>query len=169
MFLAAEAHHVASAPAAKGSALALDGADGYVFASVPGPDPFTTEATLAAWVYLHEMPSEAGHIFHLCGKSGFARDLDLQIERDNRFHFYVERGAPHTIVSKTTLEPRRWYRVAATYRRDDAIALYVDGKQEAKLSIPTVQRLPNVGPLSMGENFAFPGRDRTPWAGPNLG
>ena len=140
------------------AALAFDGVSGYMFASVAAPDPFTTEATLAAWVYLDELPSEAGHIFLVCGKSGFARDLDLQIEPDDRFHFYVARGAPSVVISKTVVEPKRWYRVAVTYRSDDAIAFYLDGALEAKRGIPGVARLPNVGPLSVGENFAFPGR-----------
>lgn len=161
LIVAAGAHHAASAPNAKSpgdAALALDGASGYAFASVVAPDPFTSEATVAAWVYLDELPSAAGHIFHIAGKSGFARDLDLQVEGDDRFHFYVARGAPNTVISQTVVETGRWYRVAATYRRDDAIALYVDAKEEARRRIPGIQRLPNVGPLSMGENFAFPGR-----------
>lgn len=66
---------------ARGSALALDGVDSYMFASVAAPDPFTTEATLAAWVYLDELPDKAGHVFHVCGKSGFGRDWTSKSRR----------------------------------------------------------------------------------------
>ena len=111
-----------------------------------------------AWVNFDELPSAAGHIFHIAGKSGFGRDLDLHAETDNRFHFFVARGAPNTLRSTTVVESGRWYRVAATYRADDVIALYVNGKLEAQRGIPGIDRLPNVGPLSVGENFAFPGR-----------
>jgi hypothetical protein len=141
-----------------GQALALDGFSGYLFAPVTLSDPFTKEATVAAWVNLDELPSAAGHIFHIVGKSGFGRDLDLHVETDNRFHFFVARGAPNTLRSTTVVEAGRWYRVAATYRADDVIALYVNGKLEAQRGIPGIARLPNVGPLSVGENFAFPGR-----------
>jgi hypothetical protein len=139
-------------------ALALDGSSGYLSAPVTVPDPFTREATIAAWVNLDELPSAAGHIFHVAGKSGFGRDLDLQVETDNRVHFYVARGAPDTIRSTTVLEPGRWYRVAAIYRADGDIALWVNGVREARRAIAGVERLPNVGPLSVGESFAFPGR-----------
>jgi hypothetical protein len=143
---------------AKGAALSLDGSSGYMFAQMVGLDPFTTEATLSAWVFLDELPSQTGRIFHICGKSGFARDLDLHVEPDDRFHFYVARGAPNTVESETVVQPGRWYRVAATYRADDEIAIYVDGAREASHGIPGIQRMPNVGPLSVGENIAFPGR-----------
>jgi hypothetical protein len=139
-------------------ALALDGDSGYLFAPVTVPDPFTKEATVAAWVNLDELSSAAGHIFHIAGKSGFGRDLDLQVETDNRFHFYVARGAPNTLRSTTVVEPGRWYRVAATYRANDHIALYVNGELEARGGLSGIERLPNVGPLSVGENVAFPGR-----------
>ena len=139
-------------------ALALDGFSGYLFAPVTVPDPFTKEATVAAWINLDELPSAAGHIFHIAGKSGFGRDLDLQVETDNHFHFFVARGAPNTLRSTTVVEPGRWYRVAATYRADDIIALYVNGELEARRGISGIERLPNVGPLAVGENVAFPGR-----------
>jgi hypothetical protein len=148
----------ASPPSSVGAALALDGASAYMVAPFAAPDPFTAEATLAAWVYLDEQPSEARHVFHICGKSGYGRDLDLQIEPDNRFHFYVAHGAPDVVVSKSIVEPRRWYRVAATYRGNDAIALYLDGTLEATRAIPRVTRQANQGPLTVGENVAFPGR-----------
>jgi MSHA biogenesis protein MshQ len=129
-----------------------------MLADMDGSDPFTKEATLSASVFLDERPSHAGHIFHICGKSGFSRDLDLHIEPDDRFHFYVASGAPYTVRSRTVIQPGKWYRVAAIYRANQEIAIYVDGVLETRRAIPGVERLPNVAPLSIGENIVFPGR-----------
>jgi hypothetical protein len=140
------------------SALALNGVDAYMSAHVAAPDPFVKEATLSAWVYFSELPSAALRIFHIVGKSGFARDLDLQAEPDDHFHFYVAVGAPNTVVSKTKIVPDTWYWVAATYRAGDRIALYVDGAREAERAIAGVIRRGNLGPITVGENATFNGR-----------
>lgn len=127
-------------------------------APVTVPDPFTKAATLSAWVQFSELPSAAGRIFHIVGKSGFARDLDLQAEQDNHFHFYVATGAPNTVVSKTTVIPNTWYRVLATYGAGDRIALYVNGALESDRAIPGIVRQANDGPITVGENMTFKGR-----------
>jgi hypothetical protein len=145
-------------PAAPDRSLWLDGTTASMAVSFPDPDPFTTEATVSAWVRADVLPSKAGHIFHIAGKSGFARDLDLQIETDDHFHFYVATGAPHTAVSKTVVQVGTWYRVDATYRANDVIVLYVNRAPEASVPIAGVTRQPNTGPITVGENATFHGR-----------
>jgi hypothetical protein len=140
------------------AALALDGVDAFMSAPIARPDPFVREATLQVWVQFRELPSAAGRIFHIVGKSGFGRDLDLQAETDNRFHFYVATGAPDTVASRTTVTVGAWYRVVATYSASDRIALYVDDVREAERPIPGVVRKANTGPISVGENAVFNGR-----------
>src|SRR2546423_6546835 len=88
------AHRGASSNAG-GSSLGLDGATGYAQSPFPEADPFTAEATLAASAYFDELPSQARRIFSIVGQSGVGRDLDLQAEPDDRFHFYVGPGAPN--------------------------------------------------------------------------
>jgi hypothetical protein len=127
-------------------------------APFPDPDPFTQEATVSAWVRADVLPSKAGRIFHITGKSGFAKDLDLQIEQDDHFRSYVATGAPHTAVSKMAIEAGTWYRVDATYRAKDIIVLYVDRVPEASVPIPGVTRDANAGPITVGENATFHGR-----------
>lgn len=139
-------------------ALALNGAGGYLAAPVPTADPFAVEATLSAWVYFDELPSTAGRMFHIVGKSGFARDLDLLAEPDNRFHFYVAIGRPNTVMSTSAVALRAWHQVVATYRAGDRIALYVDGVLEAQRPIPGVARVGNEGPITIGESLTFNGR-----------
>jgi hypothetical protein len=139
-------------------ALRFDGATASMIAPMPEPDPFTAEATVSAWVRLDVLPSKAGHIFHIAGKSGFGKDLDLQVEPDDHFHFYVATGAPHTAVSKTAVQVATWYRVDATYRANEAIVLYVNHAPEAQVAIPGVTRQPNTGPITVGENATFTGR-----------
>ena len=104
------------------------------------------------------MPSTARHIFHIVGKSGFGRDLDLQAEPDDRFHFYVATGAPNVAISLTDVETSKWYHLFATYRQDNAIALYVNGKLENTVPIPGVRRLPDIGPITVDGDA----RDRSP-------
>jgi hypothetical protein len=138
--------------------LRLDGATAQMVAPFPDPDPFTQEATVSAWVRVDALPSKAGRIFFIAGKSGFAKDLDLQIEQDDHFHFYVASGAPHTAVSKTLVQIGTWYRVDATYRAKDVIVLYVNRAPEATVAIADTTREANTGPITVGENATFHGR-----------
>ena len=144
--------------AAPGMALQLDGVGASMTVPFPDADPFTAEATVSAWVRLDALPSAAGRIFHIAGKSGMGKDLDLQIEPDDHFHFYVATGAPHTAVSTTKVALATWYRVDATYRANDAIVLYVNRAAEATVPIPGVTRNANTGPITVGENATFSGR-----------
>jgi hypothetical protein len=147
-----------AAPPPPDVALRLNGVDAFMSAAYPEPDPFTQEATLSAWVRLDVLPSSSHHIFHVVGKSGFARDLDLHVEPDDLFHFYVATGAPHVAVSKTKVEVGKWYRLDATYKAKDAIVLYVNRVAESTVAIPGVTRNANDGPITVGENHAFPSR-----------
>src|SRR5579863_5469896 len=70
-------------PAASNLALRLDGVGASMTAPFPEPDPFTGEATVSASIRVDVLPSKAGRIFHIAGKSGSAKDLDLQVEQDD--------------------------------------------------------------------------------------
>jgi hypothetical protein len=119
---------------------------------------FTSEATLMAWVRFDQLPSQAGRITSIVGKSGFARDLDLQAETDNRFHFYVATGDPYQVVSRTVVQANQWYFVVATYQAEDSIQIYVNGALENTTSIPDVIRQENSNPVAIGASAFWPGR-----------
>jgi Concanavalin A-like lectin/glucanases superfamily len=120
-------------------------------------DP-TAEATLDAWVKFNQLPSAAGHIMQIAAKAGGGRDLDLQAETDNKFHFFVAGGAPSAVVSRTVIVTGRWYHVAATYKATDRIQLYIDGVLEGTTLIPGVTRQANGNPFTIGASYVWRGR-----------
>jgi chitinase len=140
-----------------GQAFSLDGTDDYV--SVPSNaslDP-TAAATLSAWIYLDTLPSAAGHIMSIMAKGGPGRDLDFQVETDNRVRFYVATGAPNVVASTTVLQAGQWYHVAATYTAASNVKMYINGVLEATTSI-SATRLTNTNPFTIGENAQWTGR-----------
>jgi hypothetical protein len=146
--------NVTFAPGKAGQAFSFDGATGAVL--VPDSPELALEeaATMMAWVKLRQLPSTAGHLMHVVGKSQNGNDLDLQVEGDNRVHFYVGPGL--SVASPTTLQSGLWYFMAALYRTNQ-IQLYVDGVLEAGAEIHYI-RGPNSNPLTIGWNYVFPGR-----------
>jgi hypothetical protein len=147
----------AGSSAGPGSSLQLDGSSGFSKARFAEPDPFVAEATLSAWAYFDELPSHAKRIFSIVGKSGSGRDLDLQAETDDRFHFYVGTGGPNTVVSTTKVQTGVWYRIDATYRAANTVDIYVNGAHEASTAIGA-KREPNTGAIVVGANEVFANR-----------
>jgi hypothetical protein len=145
------------AAAERGSSLLLDGTSGYATAAFAEADPFVQEATLSARVYFEVLPSKARRIFSIVGKSGVSRDLDVQAEPDDRFHFYVGPGAPNVAVSTTRIQTGVWYRVDAAYRAEKSVDIYVNGALEGTTPI-RITRAPNTGPIVVGANVVFPNR-----------
>lgn len=134
-----------------------NGGTGYV--EVPdNPNlDLTTEATLTAWVYLNQLPSSAGHTMHIAGKSGYARDLDLQVDVDNKIRFYTGPGGPISVSSNTVVQVGQWYHVVATYKANVEESMYVNGVLENTTPI-AYAREANGNPFTIGENLTFTGR-----------
>jgi hypothetical protein len=144
------------APGKVAQAFSLDGLGRYAqFPNDPAQDP-TAEATVDAWVFFNQTPSAAGHIMSIVAKSDFGRDLDLQAEQDNLFHFYVASGGLN-VASTTVIQSGRWYHVAATYKANTELKMYVNGVLENTRAI-TVAREANGKPLGIGESLFFRGR-----------
>ncbi|MFL6209710.1 MAG: LamG-like jellyroll fold domain-containing protein [Pyrinomonadaceae bacterium] len=144
------------APGKVAQAFSLDGLGRYaLFPNDPAQDP-TAEATVDAWVFFNQTPSAAGHIMSIIAKSDFGRDLDLQAEQDNLFHFYVASGGLN-VASTTVIQSGRWYHVAATYKANTELKMYVNGVLENTRAI-TVAREANGKPLGIGESLFFRGR-----------
>jgi len=138
-----------------GLAFLLNGTSGYVVIPDSPSLNLTSNATLMAWFCLEDTPSTAGHVMQLVGKSMVGNDLDLQIETDNKIHFYVGGGV--TISSTTVVEKGKWYHIVATYKANSQMELYVNNVREASQSI-TVARIGNCNPLTIGWNSVFPNR-----------
>ncbi len=114
-----------------------------------------SECSLVAWIKLARLPSEAGHFMHIVGKSQVNNDLDLQVETDNRVHFFVGPGLQ--VATTTILQTGIWYSVVATYRANEQIQIYLNGTAQAVAPI-NYTRTPNPDPLTIGWNAVFPGR-----------
>jgi hypothetical protein len=143
----------------------FDGVDDYIVIPNTANLDFSSGATLAAWVKFDRLPSEANTVtcasppgcVTIVAKSGFAMDLDLQAEGDNRFHFYIGVGVPNMITSRTVIEAGRWYFVTATYW-PGVMELYVNGVLEAFRDSPEVIRTENSTDYSIGASLVWPGR-----------
>lgn len=153
------------APGLVGNAFSLNGVNQHVLITdttatqVPDPLDPTAEATLDAWVFFNQLPQDAGHIMAIVSKSGGGRDLDLQAEGDGHFAFYVAGGAlvGGKVSSTTTIATGQWYFVAATYKANDNIRMYVNGVLEKENKI-SVTRQANGNPVTIGESYVFRGR-----------
>lgn len=119
-------------------------------------DP-TEAATIEAWVFLDQLPSTAGHIMEIASRSGSGTDLDLQIETDNRFKFFVGPGAPNVAVSNTVAQANRWYHVAGTYVANKTVSIYINGVLEKTTPI-SIARNTNVYDFCIGQSCYWPGR-----------
>jgi hypothetical protein len=145
-----------------GNSFALNGFND--FAQVPSTPSLESAAlnsqvTLEAWVYLNQLPSAAGHIMQLMAKSQFGNDLDLQVEGDNRIHFYAGNTFPNNIVSNTVLQAGRWYHVAVTFQAGapGQLQIFVNGVLDAT-TVTNLTRFANSNPLTIGENAVFTDR-----------
>ena len=138
-----------------GQAFSFDGQTAYLEVPDSPSLDLRSNATLMAWIFLDQMPSDAGHTMSIMGKSQAGNDLDLQVEPDNRVRFYV--GAGLRVGSVTVLQPGIWYHVAATYQADSQIELFINATREASAPIG-ISRAPNANSVVIGWNNVFPGR-----------
>ncbi len=104
-----------------GLAFQFDGTTGHILVPNSTNLDLRPEATYAAWINLSQLPSQVGHVLFVVGKSQPGNDLDIQVEGENRVHFYL--GPAVSIASSSMLQTGVWYFVAATYRVYLACAL----------------------------------------------
>ncbi len=119
----------------------------------------TTQATYEAYVYLNQLPSSVGHIMEIMAKSESGNDLDLQVETDNRVHFYAGDDFPDSVTSNTALQTGKWYFIAATYQAGNPglLQIFINGALDAS-QFGTFARSTNPNPLTIGESYVWPGR-----------
>lgn len=136
-----------------GQAFSLNGSTSYVqVASTAANDP-TTSGSLSAWVKLTSLPS-ASHVMQIIGKGGDGKDFDLQINKDNKFYFYV--GAGKNVYSTTIAKTGVWYHVVGTWD-STGLKMYVNGALENGNPI-SVTRQASGQKLEIGHQPVFAGR-----------
>ena len=108
-------------------ALLLDGVNSYLTTSLTGQ--ITNQGTVLAWVYLTAQPSTAGHIFQITSQAANGDDFDLQIETDNRVHFFTDSGS--STVYAQPLPLNQWHFLAATFIANSNRSIYLDGQPVA--------------------------------------
>ncbi len=133
--------------------------DGGSYVEVQGSSGLnlSKEATLMTFVRFGKLPSDAGRTMAIMAKAGAHQDLDLQVETNNKVHFYVAGGGIR-VVSKTTINPNTWYHIAAVYRGGESIELYLNGKLDAAEKIPGTFRQENGSNVWIGANSVWGGR-----------
>lgn len=103
--------------------------------------------TVAAWVKLDATPS-AGLI--LSRERGYRLALDTAAQRRVRFQLALDGDwAGNWLLSRTALQPGRWYHVAGVYDGSER-RIYLDGQLDA--------RAPATGAISLGDDTTI-GRD----------
>ena len=138
-------------------ALNFDGLNDYVDCGNSETLDPTQGATIEAWVRFNQLPSLAGHIMAIAGRSGGGTDLDLQTEPDNKFKFFIGPGAPNVAVSNTVAEANEWYHIVGTYQANDNIKIYVNGVLE-KTTSTSVTRGTNPNKFCIGQSVTWSGR-----------
>ncbi len=68
--------------------------------------------TLAAWIYLSQLPSTAGQSMYIMGNADGESALNLQVGMDNKIHLNANAT---TLTSNTVLQAGIWYFVAGTF------------------------------------------------------
>ena len=137
-----------------GQAFSLNGVDAFVQAPSSALNDPTTSGSLSAWVKFNSLPS-ASHIMQIIGKGGNGTDFDLQVNKDDKFHFYI--GAGTHVDSTTIIKTGVWYHVAGTWDSLAGMNMYVNGVLE-NTNIVKVSRKPSGQKLEIGHQPVFPGR-----------
>jgi large repetitive protein len=123
-----------------GQAFAFDGSGGYLEVPDHPSLQLLQESTLLAWVYLDELPSQTGRNLYIAGRSQNGNDFDLEVESDNRVRFYPCGGVGGGGYpgSTTIVQTGVWYHVAATYKANARMELFINGVNEISIPINCV-------------------------------
>lgn len=137
-----------------GQAFSLNGVDAFVQAPSSALNDPTTSGSLSVWVKFNSLPS-ASHIMQIIGKGGNGTDFDLQVNKDDKFHFYI--GAGTSVDSTTVIKTEIWYYVVGTWDSAVGLKMYVNGILE-NTNTAKVNRKTSGQKLEIGHQPVFPGR-----------
>src|SRR5437016_6293755 len=118
---------VAQAFTFNGAGQHFNGTGQYVeYPSIGSQDP-TTEATVDAWVYFNQLPSETGRFMTIIAKSDINRFLDLVALGDDKLRFF---SGFNSVSTNTAMQKGHWYHIAATFKANVEMRIYVNGVLE---------------------------------------
>jgi hypothetical protein len=134
-----------------GAAFQFDGTGGMVQIPSSPSLQLVQESTLMAWVQLDQLPSQTGQFMYMAGRSQAGNDFDLEVESDNRVRYYPcgGAGAGGYPGSATVLQTGIWYHIAATYKANQRMQLFVNGAKEVNVNL-TCALAANPGPFTIG-------------------
>lgn len=139
-------------------ALLLDGNGDFLLTSLDTEAGFDAGATIVAWVYMNVLPSSVPRLFYVAGKSHFTNDLDVEIETDDKVHFYV--GGGSNTSAPQSLPSGVWVHVVAAL--DDVSGLhriYLNGALAISITEAPNEHASNATePFTLGNSPTFPGR-----------
>lgn len=135
-----------------GQAFSGNGTTAYVSApSTPANDPTGTNgASMEAWVYFNQRPSDAGHPFWITSKDaptfGDASAFHLRTDTNNQMVFQWKGGAAG---SGGIVQAGVWYHIVGTFSPINGVRFYLNG---VLISISNVfdARTPSNQPLEIG-------------------
>jgi hypothetical protein len=113
----------------------------------------TSTLTVEAWINLRQLPSAAGRGMKVLAKGANGNDLELQVETDNKVHFYAGDIFPDTVASNTVLQAGRWYHIAATFQAGNPglLQIFINGTLDASQS-GHFARATTSNPFTIGED-----------------
>ena len=133
-----------------GSALDFNGTNGSVV--VENKDILAPKdaASVTAWAFLRRYPEGDQCCLCIFSKGGDHKDFDIQVESDKLIKFYLS-STPnnYNVISKTEMTLNEWVFIVVTYKANDAISIYVNGKLENTTEI-TEARDPSTEPVRIG-------------------
>ncbi len=92
--------------------------------------------TLAAWIYLQQLPSTAGQSMYIMGNADGEATLNLQVGMDNKIHLNANATS---LTSNTVLQAGIWYFVVGTFQgqsdsKAGQLQIFINGTQDAALT-----------------------------------
>ncbi len=146
-------------PGKVGQAFALNGTTAYVAApntAANDPTGTGTGASMEAWVYFNQRPSDAGHQMYIISKSGGNPNdgFDIHVDADNYFKF-VWQGS-YTGFANFQVQAGVWYHVVATFSPTTGVRFYANGVLLGIGNVFSSRTASNV-PLEIGHSTALGG------------
>lgn len=138
-----------------GQAFSLNGTSYVSAPSTPANDPTgATGASMEAWVYFNQRPSDAGRPFWIISKDGptfgSSSAFHLRTDTDNGIKFQWQGGGVGN-SSNFTLQTGVWYHVVGTYSPTEPVCkMYINGVFQGSGACTSTPRSPSNLPLEIG-------------------
>lgn len=142
-------------PGKVGQAFSFNGTSAYMTApssAANDPTGALRGASMEAWVYFNQRPSDAGRQFYIMSKNGVnpTEGFDIHVDPDNFFKFVY--GDTYAGFPREAVQTGRWYHVAAIFSPAEPILkFYVDGVLWGTAAVSGPRTASNA-PLTIGRD-----------------